>query len=603
MTRMRLAFVKFAGMSTGGTERWLQNLAASLPPDRFEVTYFWSDPAPILGSSATLPPASPDRLAMLEERGVTTVRFHVGAVDGQRRRAPWVDTDFWDVFDPDAFDLVQTAKLGPAEYPYDRLGVPVCEMVAYQGGVDWTRGIVRSLHWSEWSRSFWWRGGGVLEKSDVVPMPVPAPASHDDLRAELGIGDGELVVGMHQRPDDGICSPIPLEAIASVARDVPVRALLLGGSPQYAAHAERLGLGSFVQLPATGDAGRISRFLNTLDVYTHGRRDGETFGLAIAEAMSHGLPCLSHRVPGNANAQSETIGSAGYVANDASDYAAVLDLLVRDADRRALLSGRARVESERFSAECTVDVMATHYERMHRGEPVHRRRSRAECLGGVLVEGDVLDPHDVASDSLTGVSRYEAILEVLGHLRRVSAPATLAVDGSLAVVAIAALRRGLFSTVMAVGSVEDVERIAILNGVDHRLVVVDRWAAVPADAVVVCDQLTGTLDRRSVETFVVGTTPPDADLAVRLLDDLHCWVGGQSDRDVHAVLDKAARRSRHRRRAVEWRRRIGRAEQSVRQVARRSRARLRHRRATRMSNAEPDSRRPGGSSRQGGRGA
>ena len=34
---MKVAFVKFGGLSAGGTERFLQNLAVGLPKEKFEV--------------------------------------------------------------------------------------------------------------------------------------------------------------------------------------------------------------------------------------------------------------------------------------------------------------------------------------------------------------------------------------------------------------------------------------------------------------------------------------------------------------------------------------------------------------------------------------
>jgi glycosyltransferase involved in cell wall biosynthesis len=59
-----------------------------------------------------------------------------------------------------------------------------------------------------------------------------------------------------------------------------------------------------------GDNIQISKFLNTIDIFAHGRKDGETFGAVFAEAMMHGKPCLSHYSP-IANAQKETMGNGG----------------------------------------------------------------------------------------------------------------------------------------------------------------------------------------------------------------------------------------------------------------------------------------------------
>ena len=69
----------------------------------------------------------------------------------------------------------------------------------------------------------------------------------------------------------------------------------------------------------TGDDNVIHSFLNSLDVYTHGRSDGETFGLVLTEAMFHWFttyksfspkqcPERSHRNAGKVLSQEDTLG-------------------------------------------------------------------------------------------------------------------------------------------------------------------------------------------------------------------------------------------------------------------------------------------------------
>ena len=82
-------------------------------------------------------------------------------------------------------------------------------------------------------------------------------------------------------------------------------------SKKYQQQASDLGLINFTQMNHTGDDTVIHSFLNSLDVYTHGRSDGETFGLVLTEAMFHGLPLISHEAQNNA--QYEVIGNAGKV--------------------------------------------------------------------------------------------------------------------------------------------------------------------------------------------------------------------------------------------------------------------------------------------------
>ena len=55
-----------------------------------------------------------------------------------------------------------------------------------------------------------------------------------------------------------------------------------------------------------------------MDVFTHGRKNGETFSLVLTEAMSYGLPLISHSA--DSNAQEEAIGDAGRVFSKFNTY-------------------------------------------------------------------------------------------------------------------------------------------------------------------------------------------------------------------------------------------------------------------------------------------
>lgn len=408
--RTRIAIVKQAGMTAGGTERWLQSIAASLPSDQFQVTYFWSDAAEELGTQHRAQAASLDRRRFLEDRGVHLVEFSIEAIDARRPTAPWIRTNFWDLFDSGAYDIVQTAKRGPAEYPFESISVPVFEIVAYQGGVDHSRSIVRSCHPSEWSRSWWWRQGGPIDRSFVARIPADGPSTDADLREDLGIDATAVVVGFHQRSDDRIFSSVQLDAVGRTVRD-DVHLVVLGGSRRYKQQAEKLGLTNTHFLDATTSRDGVSRFLNTLDLFVHGRSDGETFGLAIAEAMRHGLPCLSHTVLHGANGHRETIGPGGLMADDVHGYGAALVQLVEDAVLRRDLGAAALVHANAHYSEAgAVAPLIREYESFMAGQHPPRHVSYGSVKPGVLIAGAVDDPSDEAATILTGRSWVEAVV-------------------------------------------------------------------------------------------------------------------------------------------------------------------------------------------------
>ena len=430
-SRLRVAFVKYAGMTAGGTERWLQTIAAHLPRDRFDVTYFWSGAAAEIGSSRRAPATDPHRLASMHDAGLDLVEFHVQALDLRRPTAPWKETDFWELFDPSAFDLVQTSKVGLPEYPFVDMPVPVFEFVAYNGGVDPSPSIVRSGHPSQWSRAWWCHQGGRLDRSFVHPVPASPPAARGDLRDELGIDADALVVGFHQRPDDGTMSPVQLAAVAALGRS-DIHVVVLGGSALYQQQARQLGLAHCHFLPPTGDGVRISQFLQTLDVFTHGRRDGETFGLVLAEAMVHGLPCLSHRVPGNANAQRETIGPGGDVVDDVAGYEAALRILLDDPETRSVVSERGRKHAtQRFSTAAAVEAQAAEYESFIAGRRPPKTWGYGEVPQGFLLSGTVEDPHDPAAAIVTGALDASEVIAALTEVLPAAAPGPIVLTADL----------------------------------------------------------------------------------------------------------------------------------------------------------------------------
>jgi FkbM family methyltransferase len=416
MNPIRVAFIKFSGLSAGGTERWLQTMAASLPRDLVSVDYYYCDSAPYIGSKYRHADTDPHRLEYMRSRGVNLVKFHVGAKDIRTPTHDWRNTDFWQVFAHGRYDLVQVAKAGPAEYPFHRLSLPVVEMVALNAGVDHSPTIAWSIHLSQWQRGIWIREGGSLERSSVIPVPALPPASQSDLRRELNIPVGAIVAGFHQRADDAIHSPVPLAAFAELEHEDRYF-VVMGGGKSYRDQARRLGLRNVRFLDHSGDEMRLSEFLNTLDIFAHGRRDGETFGTVLAEAMMHGKPCLSHKaLIGNNNAQPETTGPGGLFAEDDVEYHDFLETLFIDPALRQKLGVKGREHADRYysvfsGVESLVEI---YHSVMRRTTPARHNRpiSYARSPLGFLHAGSLDSRASIAYCALTNTIPEAAEVEI-----------------------------------------------------------------------------------------------------------------------------------------------------------------------------------------------
>jgi|GEM_PF-494683 FkbM family methyltransferase len=352
--KIRIAFIKFGGLSVGGAERCLQIIAANLPKDQFVIDYYYCDAAPYIGSNYKHGDTNQNHLKYMRDNNINLIKFHVGAKDITTPTHDWVNTNFWKVFDHQKYDLVQTVKAGPAEYPYYLINLPIVEIVGINAGVDLSPNIAWSIHPAQWQKIRWVKQGGSCKKSSVIPVPVFEPCTNENLRTQLNIPESAIVAGFHQRPDFNIFSKIPLQAFAKI-NNSNHHFVIMGGSKLHRDQGKQLKLKNVHFIQASGDNVLISKFLNTIDIFAHGRKDGETFGIVFAEAMMHGKPCLSHWSPVS-NAQPETMGPAGLFATDLDDYTNKLKLLFENSELRNKLASKAQPHAkEYYSLESCIE--------------------------------------------------------------------------------------------------------------------------------------------------------------------------------------------------------------------------------------------------------
>ena len=328
MKKIKVAFIKFGGMANGGTEKVLQTIASELPKDQFIVDYFYCDSAPYIGSDFVHPDTDPSRVQYVKDNGVNVIKFNVEFKDLTTGTHDWVNTNFWELFDEQKYDVIQTGRSGHPEYPFTLINkTPIVDSIHLSGMAENKHNTVKTVLISKEQKERWIMSGGPADKAEIIPNPLRIPDVGDiNYREEFGWQD-KFVFGLHQRRDNHIFSPIPLEAYDEIEDD-NTAFLLLGGSENYQKQARDLGLKNFKHLPPVGELEPIHKFLNTLDVYAHGRSDGEQCSCAIIEAMSHGLPVISHTAP--SMGQLEQIGDAGKVTNDYQEYSEVMADMIDD---------------------------------------------------------------------------------------------------------------------------------------------------------------------------------------------------------------------------------------------------------------------------------
>ncbi len=327
---IKVAFIKFGGMANGGTEKYLQTIAAHLPKDEFQVDFFYCDAAPYIGSDFKHLDTDESRVEYTKSHGVNLIKFDVEFKDVTKPTHDWVNTNFFDLFNEDDYDVIQTGRSGHPEYPFIHINkTPIIDSIHLAGMGENKANVYKTILISQEQKNKWVQAGGDPNRGEIVPVPVEVPDFNETSYLEEFGWKEKFVFGMHQRNDMHIFSSIPLEAYEEIQSD-DTAFLILGGSSNYKKQAKDYQLKNVKFLDTTSDINLIHKFLNTLNVYSHGRSDGEQCSSSIIEGMSHSLPMISHTAV--SMGQKEQIGNAGKVVEDYEEYSNEMNRMMNDRD-------------------------------------------------------------------------------------------------------------------------------------------------------------------------------------------------------------------------------------------------------------------------------
>lgn len=338
-----LHVVKSLGI--GGTEKTMQLMAENLDRSRFEVFVF--------------SPRDGERRAQLKAAGVPVYLGWdlYGALERLRPDVVHVHRGGW----PEPGELAPLLRLRPRA---------VVETNVFGRLDDSPQGRVIDLHLfvSRFCLERFARhhGAGVdLARYRVLYNPVRtgAFAAVDHTVADMA----RPVAGRLSRDDPGKWSALVEPALLLLRAQRPdFRFLAIGAPPGFGDFVVRSGLGGSVELlPQVGTDDEIALFFGRISHLAHANDTGESFGMAIAEAMAAGLPVVTHPAQGERdNAQLELVehGVTGLVASSAEEYAAAQAWLWRNPEQ-ALAMGRAgREKARRLYA---ADVIARQLEAIY----------------------------------------------------------------------------------------------------------------------------------------------------------------------------------------------------------------------------------------------
>ena len=319
-------------MSFGGSEKFLQIMAKHLNKDKYEV-YFMYSSQELHG-----------REEYLKSSGVNLIDFSYDSVSGE-----WpfyikgMRPSIFDILEKNNIDLVITAGAGYPEYPIANISKLPIVFVNIFGGINPQENIRKHMCISNLLAEIL-KEELPGDKIEVIPIPSEEPDADAEkrgraLRARLGIGEADIVFGRIGRPEDNIFDPIGIRAFQLVVTEHPRTHYLIMAPPpvlKKIVREERIINVHF--LPPSAKEEDIWAFYAAIDVLAHFRKDGETMGLNIAEAMLSGKPIISHKSR-YWNAHLEYLDKPfAFVAevDDVPAYAAAMKFFTEDKSKRKM---------------------------------------------------------------------------------------------------------------------------------------------------------------------------------------------------------------------------------------------------------------------------
>lgn len=326
--KTKVAFVKFAGMASGGVEKYLQTIACMLPKDEFEVDYFYTNAAPFINSDFIHPDNDPERLKLVDSHGVKTIKVHVDAKFGDSEPYEWVNTDFWGLFDESKYDAVTTAGAGCLEYPYNLIN-KTKTIATIHGFHGYDRpNIHKAILLCDWQAREWAKNGGDINKAVIIPGLIEAPPKKESsMREDMGIPQDAFVYGFHQGNREDIFSPASLQAYHLI-KNPNNYFIVMGGANKHRELGRQLNCPNVKFIDFSSSIEDIHNFLGGIDVFAHARADGEVCSGAIIEALYHGKPVISH--PALNMGHAEQIDGCGKLVHTLEEYAKEMLRLERD---------------------------------------------------------------------------------------------------------------------------------------------------------------------------------------------------------------------------------------------------------------------------------
>lgn len=299
--KYNILFYHLTGLSSGGTEKFIQIIAKHLNRDNFNVFFMYSSiPRKISGNIRL--DGRKDYLVDAEN-GVQTklIEFTYSALEDSY---PFVmnnqNPTIQQVIQENEIDLICTAGSGYTEFPINLItNIPIV-MINIFGSPSAQPNIKKHISISQTVDA---AISHIVPKSKREIMYIQSERPKEEykilgaeLRERLGISKESIVFGRIGRAYDGIFDPIGINAFEKIVREYPTSHYIIMSPPpiiQKIVNERKIPNVHF--LNPSSEEKDIWAFHFALNTLAHFRLDGETFGLNIAESMLVGNSIITHK--------------------------------------------------------------------------------------------------------------------------------------------------------------------------------------------------------------------------------------------------------------------------------------------------------------------
>lgn len=296
-TKPRILFFHMTGLGYGGTESFLQFFAKYLDKKKWDVYYMYSDKTAQGSGIEDLT----SRLNVLLEGQVFPVRFDYTDYD---HKAPYcingMNPDFFSVLKTLDIDLLVVAGSGHANFPFSKvLNIPIIFINVF-GEINLQTNIKYHFCISQEVANKLYK---FIPKEKVLVTYVPTEGPNSEslelglkLRKSLGIAKEDFVFGRIGRNENDIFDSIGILAFEKLVKIYSkAHYLIVSPAEQLVSMVKQRNIPNVHFVPGSGRLVDLWSFYFAMDVLAHFRKDGESFGLNIAQAMLCGRPVISHK--------------------------------------------------------------------------------------------------------------------------------------------------------------------------------------------------------------------------------------------------------------------------------------------------------------------